>query len=156
MRRFAANPNAYLKNVPNFVYPVVKLGPCKVGRVVRGYRCTKCERDLESRDLKKSACRKCGTKAVRVEYCLQKKVLYRPACHPEKAGLVPVQCCGKTHRTPSRVENRALVSYTCGKCKATAGPGETVVHEEGCRVRKFGLKKVCSKSGSLPHAEPVR
>ena len=156
MRRFAANPRAYLGNIPNFVVPEVKLGPCKVGRVVRGYRCAECNLDLESRDLKKGACAKCGTKAVRVEFCVRKIVLYKAACHPEKTGLVPVECCGKTHRTASRVEDRALISYTCGKCEATAGPGGQVAHKEGCRVKTFGLKKVCSKSGALPHAVPVR
>ena len=124
--------------------------------MVRGYRCGKCDRDLASRGVKKGACVKCGTKAVRVEFCVRKMVLYKAACHPEKTSVVPVECCGKTHRTASRVEDRAVISQACGKCGAKAEPGGKVAHKEGCRVKTYGLKKVCSKSGVLPHAVPLR
>ena len=156
MRRFAANPKAYLKNIPNFVAPEVRLGPCDVSKVVKGYRCTECSVDLESREVKQGACAKCGKEARRIEVCVRTSVVFGASCHPEKTADEPFECCGKTQRTASRVEDRAPVSYACGKCGAKAGPGEAVTHEEGCRVKTFGLKKVCSKSGTLPHAVPER
>ena len=101
-------------------------GPCDVKRIVKAPFCVSCDRELNKDDvLANKTCKRCETKPVMIEYCL-------------KMG---------------DAEDRARISYRCDSCSATAELESEFKHEAGCKPKiGGGLKKLCSKSGTAPHA----
>ena len=51
-------------------------------------------------------------------------------------------------------EDKARISYVCEKCGAKGEMEEGFKHKDDCKPSALGggLKKVCAKSGHLPHA----
>lgn len=105
-------------------------GPCNQKRLVRVPWCTQCDRELGKDDvLPSKLCKKCETKPVQAEFCV-------------KAG---------------DPEDRARVGYRCEACRATGELEAGFKHEDDCtRKGSAGLKKVCSKSGTMPHATEAK
>jgi hypothetical protein len=101
-------------------------GPCDLKRLVRFPWCVSCQRELAKEDVLPSK--------------LCKKCENKP---------VMVEFCVKVGET----EDRARVSYRCEACKAEADLETDLRHEAGCKPK---LKKVCSKSGTAPHATDVK
>jgi len=101
-------------------------GPCDLKRLVRFPWCVSCQRELAKEDVLPSK--------------LCKKCENKPAM---------VEFCVKVGET----EDRARVSYRCEACKAEADLESDLKHEAGCKPK---LKKVCSKSGTAPHATEVK
>lgn len=104
--------------------PVDATGPCDLKKIVKSPWCVSCARDLGKDDIREGLCKKCETKPILIEYCV-------------KAG------------TP---EDRARISYQCASCGASSEIEAELKHEEGCTRKGGGLKKICSKSGTAPHA----
>ena len=125
MPRFVADPKAYLANIPEFKAPEVKPGPCGCEKVVKGYYCAECKKDLEEKELKAGACPTCEKKAVKTDYCVK---------------------TAKGEKTP----DRARITYECPACGATAEFETEFKHKDDCK-KKGPPKKVCSKSGAAPH-----
>jgi hypothetical protein len=103
-------------------------GPCDLKKVVKGFWCGSCARELGRDDLRNGVCKKCETKPLQVEFCV-------------KAG-------------PG--EDRARVTYQCKSCGAASDVESELKHEDGCTQKLTGLKKICSKSGTAPHATDVK
>ena len=126
MPRFAADPRAYLPNIPEFKPVERKPGPCGVEHTSHGFYCPQDQKDWLESDLKGGGCPSCGKKPERVEYCVK---------------TVPGQ------KTP----DRARITYACLGCASTAEFEHDFHHEEGCKHKASALRKVCSKSGTPPH-----
>lgn len=131
MPRFAADPKAYLPNLPEFKPVEKKPGPCGVEHTAHGYYCVDEQKELADLDLKAGVCPGCGKKPERVEYCVKS---------------VPGQ------KSP----DRARVTYACSGCAATADFEHAFMHEESCKKKTSALRKVCSKSGTPPHVTMPR
>ncbi|HZE95885.1 MAG TPA: hypothetical protein VE981_02550 [Planctomycetota bacterium] len=101
-------------------------GPCDCKRLVKVPWCISCQRELGKDDILPT--RVC-------KRCENKPIL--------------TEFCVKVGET----EDRARVTYLCETCKATADLEIELKHEEGCKPK---LKKVCSKSGTAPHATEVK
>jgi hypothetical protein len=103
--------------------------------------------------VKDGACAKCGQKVVKAEYCVRTATLYVPSCHPEKASDKPVMCDGKLFNTPSKVTDRARLTYECETCKASADLESDFKHADDCKKKSSSPRKVCPKSGTPPHSK---
>lgn len=71
--------------------PAAQGNPCDCKRIVKGYYCLTCKRELGPDDVRNSACKRCETKPAQIEYC--QKLLppkFVPDCHPNKASDKPV------------------------------------------------------------------
>jgi len=105
-------------------------GPCNLKHLVKATWCVSCQRELAKDDvLPNKLCKKCENKPMTVEFCV-------------KAG---------------ETEDRARVTYKCDSCAATADLEAEFKHDEDCKRKGLGgLKKVCSKSGTPPHATETK
>jgi hypothetical protein len=104
-------------------------GPCDLKRVVKTPWCPSCNRELGKDDVRNNLCKKCETKAVQAEFCVKGRA----------------------------TEDRARVSYKCESCGASAELESEFKHEPDCKAKLgSGLKKVCSKSGTAPHATEAK
>jgi YHS domain-containing protein len=114
-------------------------GPCDVKKLVKGHYCVSCARELAMDDVRGTGvtliCKRCDTKPLTIEYCL--KVVRGPAQPGNPSGLV---------------EDRARISFECGGCGAKADLEADLKHTPTCKPLFGGPKKVCSKSGTAPHA----
>ena len=97
-------------------------GPCDCKRLIKVPWCVSCQRELGKDDI------------------LATKVCKRCETKP-----ILTEFCLKVAET----EDRARITYLCEGCKATADLEVELKHEEGCKPK---LKKICSKSGTAPHA----
>jgi hypothetical protein len=97
-------------------------GPCDLKRIVKVPWCISCQRELGKDDV--TAARLC-------KRCENKPIL--------------TEFCLKVGET----EDRARISYRCETCKAEADLEAELKHEDGCKPK---IKKICSKSGTAPHA----
>jgi hypothetical protein len=106
-------------------------GPCNLKHLVKVPWCVSCQRELGKDDvLPNKTCKKCENKPLMVEFCV-------------KAG--------------EGGEDRARVTYKCDGCGATGDLEADFKHEEDCKKKGLGgLKKVCSKSGTAPHATEAK
>ncbi|HLY09139.1 MAG TPA: hypothetical protein VKW04_07555 [Planctomycetota bacterium] len=105
-------------------------GPCNLKHLIKVPWCVSCQRELAKEDvLPSKVCKKCETKPLLVEFCV-------------KAG---------------ETEDRARVSYKCDSCAATSDLEAEFKHDDDCKRKGLGgLKKVCSKSGTAPHATEAK
>jgi len=105
-------------------------GPCDLKRLVKVPWCVTCQRELGKDDVRPSkVCKKCENKPLLVEFCV-------------KGG---------------EAEDRARISYRCDACAATSDVEAEFKHEADCKHKGLGgLKKVCSKSGTAPHATEAK
>ena len=117
-------------------------GPCDCKKTVKGYYCEKDKRELGPDDVRGNLCKRCETKATEIEYCL--KLIPKPF-DPKK----------KVQDPPG--EDKARISYECEKCGAKAEIETLLKHKDDCKPSGFGggVKKVCAKSGKMPHATKV-
>jgi predicted nucleic acid-binding Zn ribbon protein len=54
-------------------------------------------------------------------------------------------------------EDRARVTYKCESCPSTSEVESEFKHDAACKPKiGGGLKKVCSKSGTSPHATEAK
>lgn len=113
-------------------------GPCDLKRIVKGPYCAQCKRDLAPEDLRRGACKRCESKPELVEYCV-KMTTPPPPAEGEEA-------------RPGLVEDRARVTYQCPTCTAKADRVGDLKHTAECKALLSGVKKICSKSGTAPHA----
>jgi hypothetical protein len=102
-------------------------GPCNLKHLLKVPWCVSCQRELGKDDvLPNKTCKKCENKPLLVEFCV-------------KVG--------------DGGEDRARVTYRCDGCGATGDLEAEFKHEDDCKKKGLGgLKKVCSKSGTAPHA----
>jgi hypothetical protein len=105
-------------------------GPCDLKKIIKTPWCPSCNRELGKDDvLPSKLCKKCETKPVQAEFCV------------------------KTGEN----EDRSRVTYKCESCAATSEIESEFKHEAGCKPKLGGgLKKVCSKSGTAPHATEAK
>jgi len=149
--KFSRAPEGYLANLPEIAGkgPDPKkeaekagkpppTGPCDLRRIVKAPYCAECKRDLMPDDLRKGVCKRCETKPELVEYCL--KMI--PAPPPAE---------GEEART-GLVEDRARVTYLCTSCNAHSDRVGELKHAPDCKALSSSPKKICSKSGTAPHA----
>jgi hypothetical protein len=101
-------------------------GPCDLKKIVKIPWCVSCDRELAKEDVLPSR--------------LCKKCETKP---------ITVEFCVKH----AEAEDRARVSYKCESCGATSAIESELKHESGCKPK---LKKVCSKSGTAPHATEAK
>ncbi len=106
-------------------------GPCNLKHLVKAVWCVSCQRELAKDDvLPNKLCKKCENKPMSVEFCV---------------------------KSTDGMEDRARVTYKCDSCAASADVEAEFKHEEDCKKKgPGGLKKVCSKSGTAPHATEVK
>lgn len=148
--KWEKDPEAYAKNVPELKPVLAKMekdkekaasmtGPCDCKKIVKGYYCEKDKRELGPDDLRGNVCKRCETKATEIEYCLK---------------LVPKPIDPKKKVQDPPTEDKARISYVCEKCGAKADIESEVKHKDDCKPSALGggLKKVCAKSGKMPHA----
>src|SRR6185295_11240869 len=143
------DPEAFAKNVPELKPILAKMekdkeaakamtGPCDCKKTVKGYYCEKDKRELTPDDVRGNLCKRCETKPLEIEYCL--KLIPKPI-DPKK----------KVQDPPG--EDKARVSYVCEKCGVKGDIESEVKHKDDCKPAfGTGLKKVCAKSGHMPHA----
>jgi len=146
------NPESFVKNVPELKAVLAKMekdkenakamtGPCDCKKTVKGYYCEKDKRELTPDDVRGNLCKRCETKPLEIEYCL--KLVPKPF-DPKK----------KVQDPPS--EDKARISYECEKCGAKAEFEDKVMHKSDCKPSfGNGVKKVCAKSGKMPHATKI-
>lgn len=151
--KFFRAPDSYLVNLPevtgkNPVDPKKEAdkaskppptGPCDLKRIVKGYYCGECKRDLLPDDMRQGKCKRCENKPSLVEFCV-KMVPPPPPAEGEEAP------------PPGLVEDRARVSYQCPACSIQADHLADLKHAAECKALSSGVKKICSKSGAAPHA----
>ncbi len=101
-------------------------GPCNLKRLIRFAWCVSCQRELAKEDVLASK--------------LCKKCENKP---------LMVEFCVKLGET----EDRARVRYRCEACKAESDLEAELKHEAGCKSKPT---KVCSKSGTAPHATEAK
>jgi hypothetical protein len=150
--KFVGNMSLYLPNVPGFEVKkpeekkaedkkgegkTVVYGPCECKKIVKGYYCLECKRELGADDVRGAVCKRCETKPAPIEYCL-------------KLGP-PHLVAGE--KTPRQDEDRSRVTYECDSCGAKGEVEAEFKHKDDCKPTKFGggLKKICTKSGTAPH-----
>jgi len=147
------NPEAYVKNVPELKAVLAKMekdkeaakamtGPCDCKKTVKGYYCEKDKRELTVDDVRGNLCKRCETKPTEIEYCL--KLIPKPF-DPRK----------KVQDPPG--EDKARVSFVCEKCMAKSDIEDNLKHKDDCKPSGFGggIKRICAKSGKMPHATKV-
>lgn len=146
------NPESFVKNVPELKAVLAKMekdkeaakamtGPCDCKKTTKGYYCEKDKRELTPDDVRGNLCKRCEMKPLEIEYCL--KLIPKPF-DPRK----------KIQDAPS--EDKARVSYECEKCGAKAEFEDKVMHKADCKPSfGTGVKKVCAKSGKMPHATKI-
>jgi len=149
--KFLANMSLYLPNVPGFETKKaedkkadekkndgkpVTYGPCDCKRVIKGYYCLECKRELGADDVRGNVCKRCENKPAPIEYCMK---VSPPYLHPGE----------KTARSD---EDKARITYECEVCGVKAEVEAEFKHKPDCKPSfGDGLKKVCSKSGTAPH-----
>jgi len=111
--------------------PEKKPGPCPATKLEKGWWCAKCEQELADKDLKAGACAKCETKPARIEYCVRTD----PA---------------------AKTADRCRIKYVCATCGEASDVESAFKHEDDCKKKTAALKKVCTKSGTAPHATPPK
>ena len=147
---WAKNPETYVKNVPELKAAMAKAekdkekeksmtGPCDCKKTIKGYYCEKDKRELGPDDVRGNLCKRCEQKATEIEYCLK---------------LVPKPIDPKKKVQDPPAEDKARISYVCEKCGAKSEIETEVKHKDDCKPSALGggLKKVCAKSGHMPHA----
>ena len=95
-------------------------------------------------DIRGNVCKRCEQKATEIEYCL--KLMPKPF-DPKK----------KVQDPPA--EDKARISYVCEKCGAKSDIETEIKHKDDCKPSALGsasLKKVCAKSGHMPHASEAK
>jgi YHS domain-containing protein len=151
--KFTRSPDSYLANLPEITgrkpadpkkeaekaAKPPATGPCDLKRLVKGPYCAECKRDLMPDDLRQGKCKRCETKADLVEYCVK----WVPAPPPAE---------GEEARPGGLVEDRARVTYQCPSCSAQADRLAEIKHAADCKGLLGAAKKICSKSGTAPHA----
>ncbi len=114
-------------------------GPCDAKKIGKGNYCVSCARELGPDDVRGAGatliCKRCETRPLSIDYCV--KTVRGPAQPGNPSGLV---------------EDRARITYECGSCGAKADLEPDLKHGPACKPLFGGLKKVCSKSGTAPHA----
>jgi YHS domain-containing protein len=148
--KFIANMALYLPNVPGFETKKaedkkpddkkgdkpVTYGPCDCKRVVKGYYCLDCKRELGADDVRNNVCKRCENKPAPIEYCLK---VSPPYLHPGE----------KTARSD---EDKARITYECEVCGVKGEVEAEFKHKPDCKPSfGDGIKKVCTKSGTAPH-----
>ena len=100
------------------------------------------KRELTVDDVRGNLCKRCETKPTEIEYCL--KLIPKPF-DPRK----------KVQDPPG--EDKARVTFVCEKCSAKSDIEENLKHKEDCKPSGFGggIKRICAKSGKMPHATKV-
>ena len=117
-------------------------GPCDCKRTVKGFYCEKDKRELTPDDVRGDVCKRCEEKATPIEYC--QKLTPKPY-DPKK----------KIQDPPT--EDKARVSYLCETCMAKGDIESDFKHKPDCKPSfGGGLKKICAKSGHMPHASLVK
>ncbi|RPH49224.1 MAG: hypothetical protein EHM91_03335 [Planctomycetota bacterium] len=147
------NPEPFIKNVPELKPILAKLekdaekaksmtGPCDCKKIIKGYYCEKDKRELTVDDVRNNLCKRCETKPTEIEYCL--KLVPKPF-DPKK----------KVQDPPGT--DTARVNYECESCGMKGPIEEGFKHKPDCKPAAFGsgLKKVCTKSGKMPHASKI-
>lgn len=120
---------------------------CDIKRTVKGMFCTTCDRVLDpENDMRRGVCKRCEEKPMKIDMCVRR--YFQASCHPEKISDKPVFCCGKLHDTP--LEDRARIVYYCESCEQAGDTQGELPHAADCKNR-FGVTKVCTKSGHEPH-----
>jgi YHS domain-containing protein len=156
--KFSRSPESYMANLPEVTGKKAEAkaaegkkpeaekaakppptGPCDVKRIVKAPYCPECKRDLTPDDMRQGKCKRCESKPVTMEYCVK----MAPAPPPEE---------GEEARPGGLVEDRARVSYQCPSCGAKADHLSDVKHAPECKPLTSGVKRVCAKSGTAPHA----
>jgi hypothetical protein len=148
--KWAGDPDKYAANVPELKPILAKMekdkekakemtGPCDCKKIVKGYYCEKDKRELGPDDVRGNVCKRCEMKAAEIEYCLK---------------LVPKPIDPKKKVQDPPAEDKARISYVCEKCGAKGEMEEGFKHKDDCKPSALGggLKKVCAKSGHMPHA----
>jgi hypothetical protein len=68
-------------------------GPCSVKKLVKGYYCAECKRDLEQFDTRNGICKRCEKTPTKIDFCAaQMELIFRAACHPSKSSDKPFRC----------------------------------------------------------------
>ena len=117
-------------------------GPCDCKKVIKGWYCEKDKRELGPDDMRGNICKRCETKPLQIEYCV--KLMSKPY-DPKK----------KIQDPPT--EDKARISYVCETCGATGDVEAEFKHKDNCKPTfGGGLKKVCAKSGKMPHATEAK
>jgi hypothetical protein len=128
-------------------------GPCDLKKIIRVPFCVGCAREIGKDDLRSGICKRCEVKPVTVEYCVKSgEIYYEAEGHPETRTDKPFTFEGKLISTPRAEEVRSRISYLCESCGATSDVETEFKHKDGCKPKIGGLKKVCTKSGTAPHA----
>jgi YHS domain-containing protein len=147
--KFLSNPSLYLPNVPGFDHKKaeekkeekkgdkpVTYGPCDCKKVVKGFYCLECKRELGADDVRGAICKRCENKPAAIEYCLK---VSAPYLHTGE----------KTARSD---EDKARITYECEVCGVKGEVESEFKHKPDCKPSfGSGIKKVCSKSGTAPH-----
>jgi hypothetical protein len=132
-------------------------GPCDQKKLVKVPWCVSCSREIGKDDLRNGLCKRCETKATNVEFCVKAgETYYQAEGHPETRSEKPFTFEGKLISVPRTDEDRARITYLCESCMATAEVESELKHQEGCKPKIGGLKKVCAKSGTSPHATEAK
>jgi YHS domain-containing protein len=151
--KFSRAPDSYLANLPEITgkkpadpkkeaeraNKPPPTGPCDLKRLAKGWFCAECKRDLLPDDMRAGKCKRCENKPEVVEYCV-KMVPAPPPAEGEEA------------RPGGWVEDRARVSYQCPSCNAQAERMADLKHIGECKALPSAAKKICAKSGTVPHA----
>jgi YHS domain-containing protein len=151
--KFTRSPDAYLANLPEITgkkpadpkkeaekaNKPPPTGPCDIKRIVKAPYCAECKRDLMPDDTRQGKCKRCEMKFDLLEFCV-------------KTVPAPPPAEGEEARPGGLVEDRARVSYQCPSCSAQADRLAEVKHAAECKALSSGVKKICSKSGTAPHA----
>jgi YHS domain-containing protein len=151
--RFSRAPDNYLANLPEITgkkpadpkkeaeraNKPPPTGPCDLKRLVKAPYCAECKRDLMPDDMRQGKCKRCEMKPDLVEYCV-------------KVVTAPPPAEGEEARPGGLVEDRARVTYQCPSCNAQSDRLADVKHAAECKMLSSGVKKICSHSGSAPHA----
>lgn len=147
-----ANPPPPKKEKEKKVSPAAT-GPCDLKKVLKVPYCVSCTREIVKEDLRNGVCKRCETKPVTIEYCVKfGESYYQADGHPETRSDKPFTFEGKFIGVPKADEERSRISYLCEACMATAEVEVEFKHMDGCKAKIGGLKKVCAKSGTAPHA----
>jgi YHS domain-containing protein len=116
-------------------------GPCDCKKIVKGFYCEMCKRELAPEDVRNGTCKRDETKPIQIEFCL--KLIPKTLSKQEiKEGKPPYD------------EDKARISYECETCGAKGDIESQIKHKPDCKPKALGsgLKKICAKSGKYPHA----
>ena len=132
-------------------------GPCDLKKVVKVPWCVGCAREIGKDDLRLGACKRCEVKPVNIEYCVKTgETYYMAEGHPETKTDKPFTFEGKLISVPRADDEKCRAGYLCDSCMATSEVESEFKHKDGCKPKIGGLKKVCSKSGTAPHATEAK